>query len=110
MSQAYAMGWRRAALWANRDDLIADIDSPAYERDMAEDLATIARTHHAELEEAVSRKPCAWTEDAWDGSWDTACGNKHQFTDGSPSDNKHAFCPYCGRPLIQAMHNSTREE
>lgn len=41
MSQEYAMGWRRAALWANRDDLIADIESPAYERDMAADLATL---------------------------------------------------------------------
>lgn len=30
---AYAAGWRNAARWANRDDLIADIGSPAYERD-----------------------------------------------------------------------------
>lgn len=36
---AYSMGWRRAAIWADRDDLICDIDSPAFERDMAIDLA-----------------------------------------------------------------------
>lgn len=38
---AYAMGWRRAALWANRDDLIADIDSPAYLRDITTDISTL---------------------------------------------------------------------
>lgn len=34
---AFAAGWRQAAAWANRSDLLADVDSPAYmrERDIA---------------------------------------------------------------------------
>jgi len=37
----YAAGWRTAAKWAERDDLISDIDSPAYiaDRDAAIDSA-----------------------------------------------------------------------
>ena len=37
----YAAGWRTAAKWAERDDLISDIDSPAYiaDRDAAIDNA-----------------------------------------------------------------------
>lgn len=35
---AYEAGWRMAANWAKRDDLLADIGSAAYERDKAEAL------------------------------------------------------------------------
>ena len=28
--EAYQQGWIAAATWANRDDLVLDIDSPAY--------------------------------------------------------------------------------
>lgn len=38
ISGAYETGWRMAAVWAERDDLTADIASPAYERDKAEAL------------------------------------------------------------------------
>lgn len=30
--QLFENGWRSAAVWANRDDLLADIGSPAYRR------------------------------------------------------------------------------
>ena len=30
LNRAYACGWVEASLWANRDDLLADVDSPAY--------------------------------------------------------------------------------
>lgn len=46
---------------------------------------------------------CVWTLDAdeWNGdSWDTACGHKHQFMEGGPRENNHAFCAYCGRALV----------
>jgi hypothetical protein len=35
MRAAFMFGWKAAATWANRDDLIADIGSPAYEVDCA---------------------------------------------------------------------------
>jgi hypothetical protein len=42
---------------------------------------------------------CEWTEDTDDGSWDTACGHRFQFTDGGPKENGQQFCGYCGRSL-----------
>lgn len=45
---------------------------------------------------------CEWTidSDEWNGdSWDSACGEKWCFIDGDPENNKHRFCPACGRPV-----------
>ena len=39
LQQAYRLGFMRAAQWANRDDLKSDVGSPAYLKDMAEDLS-----------------------------------------------------------------------
>jgi len=50
--------------------------------------------------------PCMWVQDAVDDSWDTGCGNKHQFTDGDAADNLHAFCPYCGGRLFEPNHDA----
>lgn len=36
--RAFELGWRTAARWVDRDDLIADIGSPAYEADRAKAL------------------------------------------------------------------------
>jgi len=38
---------------------------------------------------------CRWQEDPWDGSWDTACGQKFVFTTDGPVENGMRFCPYC---------------
>ena len=48
--QAYLLGWIKAARWANRDDLIDDIDSPAYTKDADAALAELERTQHTDLE------------------------------------------------------------
>jgi hypothetical protein len=42
---------------------------------------------------------CQWTQDE-DGNWDTACLEKHILTEGTPSENRHLYCPYCGRQLV----------
>ena len=42
LEQAYELGWRRSAEWSKRDDLLSDIDSPAYKRDRDEDLAHLS--------------------------------------------------------------------
>lgn len=39
MRDLYAAGWAQCAKWANRVDLIADIGSPAYERDKGAAIA-----------------------------------------------------------------------
>lgn len=50
--------------------------------------------------------PCTWTEDADDGSFDTGCGNKHTFIDGTPRENEYRFCPYCGGALQETTVES----
>lgn len=42
---------------------------------------------------------CRWTHDEFTDSWDTDCGEKFQFTVGTPRENGMEFCCYCGRPL-----------
>lgn len=42
---AYEQGWRAAALWANRPDLISDINSPAYLKELSS--RSICRAYQA---------------------------------------------------------------
>lgn len=45
---------------------------------------------------------CVWKQDEGfydDISWDTACGEKFEFYDGTPEDNAFNFCPFCGQHL-----------
>ena len=46
---------------------------------------------------------CIWTEDS-DGTWDTQCNNRHTFFDGGPEENHYEYCPYCGKHLIEVVH------
>lgn len=55
-------------------------------------------------------RQCQWTRDEFDGSWDTACGEKHVFTCDGPSQNHHRFCPYCGGHLIEMATDETKGE
>ena len=41
---------------------------------------------------------CQWTEDP-DGIWYTSCGQAHEFNTGTPEENDHLYCPYCGNVL-----------
>ena len=42
-----------------------------------------------------------WNEEA--DCYHTSCENAHFFVDGSPKDNKHVFCPYCGRKIKEVQ-------
>lgn len=44
INAAYEAGWIEAACWAKRDDLIADIESPAYIADREAHLDSIRST------------------------------------------------------------------
>lgn len=46
---------------------------------------------------------CHWNQDD-DGNWHTDCDNMHIFIDGTPAENKHRFCAYCGRRLKQHIY------
>ena len=46
----------------------------------------------------ISVGSCTWTQDA-DGIWNTSCGQAHEFNTGTPEENEHRYCPYCGKVL-----------
>lgn len=49
----------------------------------------------------MSSKPCTWQSDE-DGNWHTECGEIFVIIDGTPTENKMRYCPYCGGGLMQA--------
>lgn len=48
------------------------------------------------MERQHKTSQCKWSHDGDTDSWDTECGEKWQFNEGGPQDNKCHFCPYCG--------------
>jgi hypothetical protein len=54
------------------------------------------------------RTCCAWSADD-DGNWDTACGQKHILIEGTPADNRMAFCCYCGGKLAAERARRAQE-
>ena len=50
----------------------------------------------------AKRKQCAWAYDEYEDGWDTVCGNKFSFIDGTPTENKFTHCCYCGGELVEA--------
>ncbi len=45
---------------------------------------------------AESQK-CIWKADSLDGQvFETGCGETFYLTDGTPSENKMKYCPFCG--------------
>jgi len=67
-------------------------NSPAGKR-IAELEAELAQMREAE--EAT----CVWKQDKDDGSWDSTCGLKWDFTDEGPEENECYFCPQCGKKI-----------
>ena len=43
---------------------------------------------------------CNWSEANASGAFDTDCGHTFLLDDGTPAENKMAFCCYCGGKLI----------
>ena len=41
---------------------------------------------------------CAWECDS-EGNWETDCGGTFILNEGTPRDNRMAFCCYCGKSL-----------
>lgn len=52
----------------------------------------------------AAESTCEWRQDE-DGNWDTACGDKHIYIDGTPKENGAKFCCYCGAKLKEVPFN-----
>jgi len=58
-----------------------------------------------EIREMPKPECCVWTrEDFDDDVWSASCGPDRLFvfTTGGPVENRMAYCPYCGKPLVEA--------
>ena len=47
-------------------------------------------------------KVCAWTQDD-DGVWETGCHNRYEIIEGTPIENRMAFCCFCGKLLQEVV-------
>jgi len=43
---------------------------------------------------------CTWQIDE-DGVYDTGCHERFFFDSGDITENKFAFCPYCGKKILK---------
>ena len=43
--------------------------------------------------------PCTWTEESDSEYWATDCGELFEILDGTPEENRFAYCPFCGMPI-----------
>ena len=49
---------------------------------------------------------CAWTQDE-EGVWQSSCGCSFILNEGTPSENKMAFCCYCGKAIKEVQHKES---
>lgn len=71
-----------------------------------EDLRRAFRAALAEPE------TCTWQQDgdSDSGSYGTSCRRYFNLEDGTPEDNKMAWCCYCGKKLAQALITEDEDE
>ena len=50
---------------------------------------------------------CFWKEPHVGQCWETSCGNKLAFKEGTPRGNKFVYCPYCGQRLAVSSNTET---
>ena len=47
---------------------------------------------------------CEWKQYDENDIYYTGCEQIHMFIDGSPTDNKYEYCPYCGKKIKVAPY------
>lgn len=48
---------------------------------------------------------CIWElDDPEDDTWGTQCGHYFSLNEGTPTDNRMAFCCYCGKPIREIQN------
>jgi hypothetical protein len=69
------------------------------------------RIYRAMLAASQPAQTCSWSQDGEDSDmWATRCGNYFVVNEGSPSENKFAFCCYCGKHLEEHPHTNEDDE
>jgi hypothetical protein len=79
-----------------------------YEWDRAISDLSAALAQQAEPEPQT----CTWQQDGDSDSrvYGTSCGYYFQIEDGTPADNKMAWCCYCGKKLAQELITENKDD
>ena len=74
-------------------------------------VITALRAALAQQAEPVEQT-CTWFQDgdSDSGVYGTSCGHYFQIEDGTPADNKMAWCCYCGKKLAQELIAENEDE
>ena len=59
----------------------------------------IYRSEDKAVMDEPSVSECEWVEDNDWGYFSTSCGNEYCLIDGTLEENKHRYCPYCGKKI-----------
>ena len=52
-----------------------------------------------------ARTACHWSRDGEDcDTWATSCHKYFNIEDGTPTENKMAFCCFCGGPIEEDVY------
>lgn len=54
-------------------------------------------------------RSCTWTEDPDLPAWETSCDSAYFLADGTPSENRMKFCPFCGLKLEEVRRQEHEE-
>lgn len=68
----------------------------------AASTAWAAHWRYATMSNDIKPAACGWSQDSdsYSDTWATSCGHYFRLDDGTPTDNKMAFCCYCGKSLV----------
>lgn len=45
---------------------------------------------------------CEWTQDI-ENNYETSCDHLYCIIEGTPTENKMLFCPFCGKDIVQKL-------
>ncbi len=51
---------------------------------------------------------CEWEED-FEGNWESSCQGIFILNEGTPSENKFRFCPFCGLGIKEVLFNDLED-
>jgi hypothetical protein len=52
----------------------------------------------------MAKEICNWTEN-YECMWDTDCNHTYEISnEGTPSENRMAYCCYCGKMLVSVRY------
>ena len=87
-------------------------DSPKWEWAKQGPTADLMAELRAALAQQAEPETCTWQQDgdSESGLYATSCRRYFSLDDGTPEDNRLAWCCYCGKRLVQELITEDEDE